>query len=262
MEHQAQTPLLVLVAALLLVLVLPTAEAQLGRQGTRVGKTIIIPLPKDASGTDVYPDCMRGKVCLPEAKHCAERKQKGGSFQFQNRTYWVSWHSNEQVLRDARWNWFSARNYCRKRCMDLISFENDGEWQLINNFAEKANIKEIWTSGRLCDAEVSGCEAKHYFPKNINGWFWASTVSKMLPTNRPVGLNPDGVRVIGVNEWAPGQPDGVIQENGFGSEPCMAVKGGKWHDTSCHDRRAIVCEDLPERNIKFVRENNPRVFIP
>jgi len=267
MEHQAQISLVVLVASL--VLVVPTVEAQGGRQGTRVGKTIIIPLPKDASGVDVYPDCMRGKVCLPEAQHCAVRQQKGGSFQFKEnpkinrtKTYWVSWHSNEKVLRDAKWNWFSARNYCRKRCMDLISFETDSEWQLIKGFMEDAKIPEIWTAGRLCDAEVSGCDAEHYFPKNINGWFWASTVSKMLPTNRPVGLNPDGVRVIGVNEWAPGQPDGGIQGTGFGDEPCMAVRGGKWHDTSCHDRRAIVCEDLPERNIKFVRENNPEVFIP
>ena len=30
---------------------------------TRVGKTIIVPLPKDAAGTDVYPDCKKGKVC-------------------------------------------------------------------------------------------------------------------------------------------------------------------------------------------------------
>jgi len=271
MEHQTQTLLLVLVASLFLSL--HRAEAQFSsssRQGTRVGKTIIIPLPKDASGTDVYPDCNKGKVCLPEAQHCSTRQQKIGALQYnpnprqanKTKTYWVSWHSNEQVLRDARWNWFSARNYCRKRCMDLVSFENEGEWSLFKGFMEKAGVKEIWTAGRLCDAEVTGCDAEHYFPKNINGWFWASTVTKMLPTNRPVGINPDGVRVIGVNEWAPGQPSGPILDNGFGAEPCMAVIDGKWHDTPCQDKRQIVCEDLPDRNIKFVRDNNPRVFIP
>ena len=36
----------------------------------------------------------------------------------------------------------------------------------------------------------------------------------------------------------------------------------KWHDTSCHNRRAIVCEDLPPHNIQFVRDNNLGVFIP
>ena len=40
---------------------LPPASAPVRR-----GKTIIVPLPKDASGEDVYPDCNRGKVCLPE----------------------------------------------------------------------------------------------------------------------------------------------------------------------------------------------------
>merc|ERR1712004_867124 len=81
-----------------------------------------------------------------------------------------------------------------------------------------AGIKEIWTSGRLCDAEVSGCEADHYKPLNINGWFWASTLVKMLPTNRPIGLNPDGVRVIGVNEWAKTGDKGKPQPDGFTPE--------------------------------------------
>ena len=26
-----------------------------------------------------------------------------------------------QVLRSGSWNWFTARNYCRKRCMDLVT---------------------------------------------------------------------------------------------------------------------------------------------
>ena len=68
----------------------------------------------------------------------------------------------------------------------------------VKNFMDGAGIKEIWTSGRLCDAEVlyfyscwklqniqnlknqvSGCEADHYKPLNINGWFWASTLVKV-----------------------------------------------------------------------------------
>ena len=75
----------------------------------------------------------------------------------------------------------------------------------VKNFMDGAGIKEIWTSGRLCDAEVffhfpenisilvgklqkfpnlknqvSGCEADHYKPLNINGWFWASTLVKVM----------------------------------------------------------------------------------
>jgi len=261
MEHQILRvpPLLrILVASL----VLGSVQSQFQQGPPRRGKTIIIPLPKDASGADVYPDCNKGKVCLPEANHCAVRKTKVGATQFQDKTYWFNWNSDEQVLREGKWNWFTARNYCRKRCMDLASFETADEWNFVRSMMSSAGIREIWTAGRLCDAEVNGCEAAHYQPLNINGWFWASTLVKMLPTNRPVGLNPDGVRVIGVNEWAPGQPDGFTPSGGLGEEPCMAVIDGAWHDTSCHNRRAIVCEDLPDRNIQFVRNNNPGISIP
>ena len=61
------------------------------------------------------------QVCLPEAEHFAVRKSKAGALQFQNKTYWFNWNSNEEVLREGKWNWFTARNYCRKRCMDLVS---------------------------------------------------------------------------------------------------------------------------------------------
>ena len=122
-----------------------------------------------------------------------------------------------------------------------VSFEKPNEWNFVKALMGGAGIGQIWTAGRLCDAEVNGCEARHYFPKNINGWFWASTLVQMLPTNRSVGLNEDGVRVIGVNEWdrtigpkGQPQPDGSIPDNSFGEEPCMAVIGGAWHDTSCH----------------------------
>ena len=44
-------------------------RGQFGRNGvTRNGA-------RDARGTEVYPGCS-GKVCLPEAQLCAERKQK------------------------------------------------------------------------------------------------------------------------------------------------------------------------------------------
>merc|ERR1712066_1132104 len=200
-------------------------------------QVITIPLPKDASGNDVYPDCNRGKVCLPVAEQCAIRKEKIGATPFQNKTYWFNWQSNEQVLREGKWNWFTARNYCRKRCMDLVSFESEDEWNLVKNFMDGAGIKEIWTSGRLCDAEVSGCDADHYKPLNINGW------AKPGDKGKP-------------------QPDGFTPEGGLGEEPCMAVIDGKWHDTSCHNRRAIVCEDLPDQNIQFVRNENPNIRIP
>merc|ERR1712061_782185 len=124
-----------------------------------------------------------GKVCLPEAQLCAERKQKAGHKQIGGKSYWVSWDSDEAVLRNARWNWFTARNYCRKRCMDLVAFENAREQNAVGEFMNAGNVREVWTSGRLCDKEVDGCEADRFQPYNIRGWFWASSLESMGGTN-------------------------------------------------------------------------------
>merc|ERR1712200_275204 len=140
-EHQA------MIWFVVACLFLSQGEAQVRTRG----KKIIIPLPKDASGSDVYPDCTKGKVCLPEARHCATRKSLQGSLQFQNKTYWFNWQSNEPVLREGKWNWFNARNYCRKRCMDLVSFENQQEYDWVKGF--------------------------------INGKFWPANQARLSPTN-------------------------------------------------------------------------------
>ena len=31
------------------------------------------------------------------------------------------------------WDWFNGRNFCRDRCMDLVSFDTKGEYEM---FAE------------------------------------------------------------------------------------------------------------------------------
>jgi len=36
-----------------------------------------------------------------------------GEKEYDGKSYWFSWDSDEAVLRNARWNWFTARNYCR-----------------------------------------------------------------------------------------------------------------------------------------------------
>jgi hypothetical protein len=260
----------------------------------------------------IDPVPCRGKVCLPVAEQCSTRQSKVGATTFQNKTYWISWHNDEQVkprgettpprssgmaagtgsrlattAGSAAWTWCPA--HCLLPLTDpQVSFETEAEWQLVKGFMSGAGVREIWTAGRLCDSEVSGCEADHYKPLPINGWFWASTLikvlgaalrtvtlSQMLPTNRPIGLNPDGVRVIGVNEWAQvgclplecwpnptlnttsdsprpeprGSPSrtGSLPPGGWwvpppsptapqGEEPCMAVIDGAWHDTSCNNR--------------------------
>jgi len=212
---------------------------------------------RDNLGNEVYPGC-NGTVCLPEANLCARRKQKRGHFTFGGKSYWISWASDESTLRNARWNWFTGRNYCRKMCMDMVSFETKAEQDFVEGLMKASGVQDIHNAGRLCDAEVEGCDAARFKPLKINGWFWASTLRMMPPTN----LRRGNV----FNNWGPGQPDGTVRADGFGNEACTALllRNGvyQWYDEPCNTRRQIVCEDLPRPNINFVRNQNPGVNIP
>jgi len=212
---------------------------------------------RDKLGNEVYPGC-NGTVCLPEANLCARRKNKPGHFTFGGKSYWISWASDETTLRNARWNWFTGRNYCRKMCMDMVSFESRAEQNFVEGLMKASNVDNVHSAGRLCDAEVEGCDAPRFQPLNINGWFWASTLRMMPPTN----LRSNNV----FNNWGPGQPNGRVKSDGFGTEACTALlqKNGQyqWYDEPCNTRRQLVCEDLPTPNINFVRNQNPGVNIP
>ena len=37
-------------------------------------------------------------------------------------------------MSGTKWDWFNARNYCRKRCMDLVSFESREEYEWVKGF--------------------------------------------------------------------------------------------------------------------------------
>ncbi|XP_023343172.1 uncharacterized protein LOC111712710 isoform X1 [Eurytemora carolleeae] len=237
----------------------PRQNGQFGSNGvTRNGA-------RDAVGTEVYPGC-DGKVCLPEADLCANRKNKVGEKEYDGKSYWFSWDSDEAVLRNARWNWFTARNYCRKRCMDLISIESQDEQDFLGREMKKAGVRETWSSGRLCDKEVDGCDQPRFQPYNIRGWFWASTLQGMGETNVFDGRKYNAWSFTGPLNKS--QPDGLLKADGFGEQACMGLlddffgDGLAWHDTKCNDRRLIICEDLPKGNINFVRQQNPGVVIP
>ena len=45
--------------------------------------------------------------------------------------YFLSWREPWHKFED--WDWFNGRNFCRERCMDLVSFETPLEFQM---FAE------------------------------------------------------------------------------------------------------------------------------
>jgi len=220
---------------------------------------------RDATGQEVYPGC-NGTVCLPVAQQCAVRKQKSGHFAFNGKSYWVSWASSDPLLRNARWNWFTGRNYCRKMCMDMISLETKAEEDWMYDLMKVSGIKDVHTSGRLCDGEVEGCDQPRFQPLSINGWFWASTLQMMPPTNQKSNRFHNNWSNTGPKGIA--QPDGTLKANGWGNEACMAVldnkfgDGLKWHDEPCNNRRVLICEDLPRPNINFVRNNNPGVNIP
>ena len=53
---------------------------------------------------------------------------------FNGHLYWFSWQDNDGSVRNAKWDWFNARNYCRKRCMDLVSFETKEEYDWVKGF--------------------------------------------------------------------------------------------------------------------------------
>ena len=107
----------------------------------------------------------------------------GGHVSNNGKSYWLSWLSDEQKLRNARWNWFTGRNYCRTMCMDMVSFETSAEQQFVEGWMDKSGLDNVHTAGRLCDAEVEGCNQTRFQPLKINGWFWASTLKMMPPTN-------------------------------------------------------------------------------
>jgi len=41
--------------------------------------------------------------------------------------YFLSWREPWNKFED--WDWFNGRNFCRERCMDLVSFEDPEEYR-------------------------------------------------------------------------------------------------------------------------------------
>ena len=60
----------------------------------------------------------------PRPEMCRDRKyhEKYGKHH-----YFLSWREPWNKFED--WDWFNARNFCRERCMDLVSFEDPEEYR-------------------------------------------------------------------------------------------------------------------------------------
>jgi len=209
-----------------------------------------------AAGKDkLFPDdCGRqddgkGKLCFGDPELCRQRTNLFGVESFGGHNYYFSWLDEDAKVRNTKWDWFNARNYCRKRCMDLVSFETRQEYDWVKGFID-GGVPFFWTSGRKCNFD--GCDKPEFFPKLINGWFWSANQVKMPPTN---GNEFNDWSHTGGNGVA--QPDDREHRQGGEEEACMAVlndfygDGIKWHDVACHHEKPIICEDEPG-HLRFV----------
>jgi hypothetical protein len=214
-----------------------------------------------------------GKPLLnrPLMEECQKRISH---MQWGGHNYFLSWREPWHKFED--WDWFNGRNFCRDRCMDLVSFETPGEYRLFSAIARQDNVSSIYTSGRKCNFKGKGCDAEHLQPINVNGWFWAGAGNARIPktdlrgsdaywsltgeTGAPQPDNFEGIREGPIDtEFDIGVTIEGLQE--FHDEACLAVMnnkyndGIKWHDVACHFRSVIVCEDS-DQLIALVQQQN------
>ena len=72
-----------------------------------------------------------------------------GINRFGGRNYYMSWQDSSAKVRNTKWDWFNARNYCRKRCMDLVSFETQQEYDWVKGFID-GKLNKIKTVSTKC----------------------------------------------------------------------------------------------------------------
>merc|ERR1712060_609425 len=89
-----------------------------------------------------------GKPLLngPDIEECMKRKSH---MKIGNHNYFLSWREPWHKFED--WDWFNGRNFCRDRCMDLVSFDTPGEFKMFEEIMARDNVTSIYTSGRKCN---------------------------------------------------------------------------------------------------------------
>merc|ERR1712228_465856 len=214
-----------------------------------------------------------GKPLLnrPDIEECMKRKSH---MKIGNHNYFLSWREPWHKFED--WDWFNGRNFCRDRCMDLVSFDTPGEFKMFEEIMARANVTSIYTSGRKCNFQNKGCDAEHLQPINVNGWFWAGAGNARIPatneaspdshwsrngeTGAPQPDNFEGIKEGPIEtEFDIGVTIEGLQE--FHDEACLAMlnnnysDGVVWHDVACHFRSVIVCEDS-DQLIALVQQQN------
>lgn len=175
---------------------------------------------------------------LPEKQACETRKIHMQRF---GKRYHLSWL---ELGLDEKFDWEGARNYCRRFCMDSITFDSPREYKFFKGLIKKDDIPYIWTGGRKCN--FRGCDRKDLMPNIINGWFWAPT-NKKIPAKNKCRVC-DWSRTGGARKPQPDNREFNESRNGE-DEACIAVlndfyqDGIKWHDVACRHVKPIICQD-------------------
>ena len=60
--------------------------------------------------------------------------------------YFLSWREPWHKFED--WDWFNGRNFCRERCMDLVSFETPLEFKMFEEVMQQGEcVTKLLTEG-------------------------------------------------------------------------------------------------------------------
>jgi hypothetical protein len=92
--------------------------------------TTLVAGQKKATGTVKKAQVKRGPdgrplLFGPNIDLCKNRTSHG---KLGNHHYFLSWREPWHKFED--WDWFNGRNFCRERCMDLVSFETPQEFKM------------------------------------------------------------------------------------------------------------------------------------
>ncbi|CAB4068580.1 unnamed protein product [Lepeophtheirus salmonis] len=179
--------------------------------------------------------------------------------------------SEDSYFKGNKANWLDARNLCRELCMDLISIESPIENELIQQIIAEKGLRDVWTSGRLCN--FKGCDKPHLQPRNVNGWFWSGSGERIYATNStPPGWPEKPWSRTGYigqfleNRDVP-QPDNaeyLLKPDLVNVEACLSINnnwyddGIAWHDSACYRKKSFICEDS-EPLMRKARSYNPNI---
>lgn len=162
---------------------------------------------------------------------------------FEGKNFFYSGHDPE--LKDVKLDWLGkeinyfssnfkvhfkdARNECRKRCMETISFQNQKKFDFYKAYIEKNNLTFIWTSGRLCD--FAGCEGRwDLLPKIIKGWLWSADQSQIDHTDK-IPKNWDYQPWSKTGFLKKPQPDNAEYYLSQTRESCIGILNNQYNDS-------------------------------